>query len=152
MTAEMIDTTVAVEEVARPETMEEIRPENIPLPTDSMITVRLSDAQLHAEPVDMHAAAQDLDKATPGQNSRTSIATSSLSRPSSRSSSRSSQVSSTSNSVDWEGLERTEEQEVKDDATDEVGKGPIYSELWLTSSSQLHYCWQDWNRRTMLSQ
>ena len=132
MVAETMVTTVAVEEIAVLEEIEEIRPENVPLPTDSMITVRLSDAQLEAEPVDIQLTTQDINEAVVEQNSRTSVATSSLSRPSSRSSSSSSQASSTSNSVDWEGLERTEEQEVKDDATDEVRRTLLYLESQLT--------------------
>lgn len=99
---------------------EEIAPENVPLPTDSMITVRLSDAYLDVEPFptmesESHSYANTV--VTDHEASQTS----SLSRSSSVSSSRSSQASSSSKSVDWEGLEKTEEQEVKDDATDEVG-------------------------------
>lgn len=120
MAAEMKLATVAVEEVVMLEEVDEVRPENIPLPTDSMITVRLSDAQLQPDLASIAHSTQDLNKATVEQNSHSSIAASSTSRTSSRSSSRSSQASSISNSVDWEGLERTEEQELKDDATDEV--------------------------------
>jgi len=120
MVAEMKLATVAVEEVVMLQEVDEIRPENIPLPTDSMITVRLSDAQLQPCLESISNSTQDLNRATVEQNSHTSMAASSTSRTSSRSSSRSSQASSISNSVDWEGLERTEEQELKDDATDEV--------------------------------
>lgn len=102
---------------------EEISPENIPLPTDSMITVRLSDAQLLAEPDTFETSLDQHTPEGPEPDTTTSI-TSPGSRSSSRASSQSSRVSQTSNSnsnsVDWEGLERTEEQEVKDDATDEV--------------------------------
>lgn len=97
----------------------EIDPENVPLPTDSMITVRLSDADLAAEPALLEGVVDNEDLACVEQTTHTSTV-SSISRASSRPSSRSSQASSTSNSVDWEGLEKTEEQEVKDDATDEV--------------------------------
>ena len=128
MAADTMVTTIAVEEIAVLEEMEEVRPENVPLPTDSMITVRLSDAQLQAEPVEIQLTTEDINEAIAEQNSRTSVATSSVSRPSSRSSSSSSQASSTSNSVDWEELERTEEQEVKDDATDEVRRNLVYLE------------------------
>lgn len=127
MTAEIGTTTVAAEEAVVLEIVEETRPENIPLPTDSMITVRLSDAQLQAEPAMIHAAMQESNEHSRGQNSRTSLATSSGSTPSSRSSSRTSQASTTSNSVDWEGLEKTEQQELKDDATDEVRARPLPS-------------------------
>ncbi|KAK5077812.1 hypothetical protein LTR70_004393 [Exophiala xenobiotica] len=119
MAAEMKLASVAVEEVVMLREVDEVRPENIPLPTDSMITVRLSDAQLQPDLESISNSTQDLNKATVEQNSHTSMAASSTSRTSSRSSSRSSQASSISNSVDWEGLERTEEQELKDDATDE---------------------------------
>jgi len=92
---------------------EEVTPENIPLPTttNSMITVRLSDVQSLVDSAeeriteDSHSSDSSID-----------------SRPCSRSSTRSSQDSSTSTSVvDWEGLERSEQQEPRDDATDEVG-------------------------------
>lgn len=134
MTAQMEPSIVALEEEATVlDEMQETNPENIPLPTDSMVTVRLSDANLQAEPATFQASAQELNRAIAEQNSRTSVATSSLSRTSSRSSSGSSQASSTSNSVDWEGLERTEEQEVKDDATDEVRRlAMTCSRIWLT--------------------
>jgi len=125
MTTGTMLTAVIAEEVEEPEEMgsEEIRPENIPLPTDSMITVRLSDVQLPTHSAALQDPAQELNAAAVEQNSRTSVATS-LTRTSSRASSSSSQDSSTSNSVDWEGLERTEEQELKDDATDEVSRYP----------------------------
>lgn len=108
---------------------QEVRPENIPLPTDSMITVRLSDAQLLNEPLSVDeektdSSAVDSDAVMPTHASTGS----SISRTSSRASSRSSELSSISNSVDWEGLEKTEEQEVKDDATDEVCSHLDYSE------------------------
>lgn len=98
---------------------EDVRPENIPLPTDSMITVRLSDAQLLAETEDAEHFSEEGTSVLDRQDINTSMEIS-TSRPSSRSSSRSEPMSSTSNSVDWEGLEKTEEQELKDDATDEV--------------------------------
>lgn len=101
----------------------EVDPENVPLPTDSMITVRLSDAELAIEPAQLEEMVEDGEVQSSGQTAHTSTV-SSLSGVSSRPSSRSSQASSTSNSVDWEGLEKTEEQEVKDDATDEVGLCP----------------------------
>lgn len=108
-----------VEEETTPITEEEIRPEDIPLPRDSMITVRLSDAQLLAE---SPTTEESLDLQTPTalQHDLTATIASTSSRPSSRASSESSRISTTSNSVDWEGLEKSEEQEVKDDATDEV--------------------------------
>jgi len=131
-----------VEEVTVLDEMKEIRPENVPLPTDSMITVRLSDAQLQAEPESFQDSILNVNKTTMELNARASLAASSTSRTSTRSSSRSSQTSSVSNSVDWEGLERTEEQEVKDDATDEVKNlacDSRVSEL-LTLRSLLPYC------------
>lgn len=90
---------------------EDILPENIPLPTstDSMITVRLSDAHLTTKDSPVEDDTTDM---VPGSN---------YSRSCSRSSRRSSQSSTLSTSVDWEELEKTEEQEHKDDATDEVG-------------------------------
>lgn len=96
-------------------------PENVPLPTDSMITVRLSDAELQTEPIpaDDSASVSYANTVVSEQDAHHST-TSSVSRSSSHSSRRSSLSSSAANSVDWEGLEKTEEQEVKDDATDEV--------------------------------
>lgn len=114
--SEKVDVRVTEEEMTE---KEEIRPENIPLPTDSMITVRLSDAQLLAE---SHTFETFLEQQTPAspEPEISTIVTSPASRSSSRASSQSSRASATSNSVDWEGLEKTEEQEIKDDATDEV--------------------------------
>ncbi|KAI1629209.1 rab-GTPase-TBC domain-containing protein [Exophiala viscosa] len=85
-----------------------IEPENIPLPRSSMISVRLSDVQLQPETEELDAS------------SRTSVRQSTSSSPrSSVSSSRTSASSISMNTVDWEGLEKTEEQEARDDATDE---------------------------------
>ncbi|KAK5096001.1 hypothetical protein LTS08_007883 [Lithohypha guttulata] len=97
---------------------EEVQPENVPLPTDSMITVRLSDLDLNTHPIIVEEPVEEhpIDVVTGTAHSST---VSSLSTSSSRPSSRSSNASSTSNSVDWEGLDKTEEQEVKDEATDE---------------------------------
>ncbi|KAK4943544.1 hypothetical protein LTR10_016838 [Elasticomyces elasticus] len=86
----------------------DIEPENIPLPRSSMISVRLSEIQLQPEIEELDAS------------SRTSVRQSTPSSPrSSRSSSRTSASSLSMNTVDWEGLEKTEEQEARDDATDE---------------------------------
>ena len=84
------------------------QPERAPLPTNSMITVRLSDVQIHPNdgPSDAH------DSSSP--------ASSTASKRSSRSSASISDDSISLNSVDWEGLEKTEEQEPKDEGTDEV--------------------------------
>ncbi|KIX03424.1 uncharacterized protein Z518_06976 [Rhinocladiella mackenziei CBS 650.93] len=89
----------------------DVVPENVPLPTSSMITVRLSDIQVQA----------DFDEEPePDASQEASIPhSSSPSTRSSRSSSQTSVSSTSVNTVDWEGLEKTEEQEPKDDATDE---------------------------------
>lgn len=134
MTNEIASTSCIIEDGIN----HEIRPENIPLPTDSMVTVRLSDAQFHGEPLPIEDLAEHcgLDE---GQLGTHASLHSSISRTSSRNSSRSSQASSTSISVDWEGLEKTEEQEAKDDATDEVwyqgGRGEI--DVLIENSPQL---------------
>ena len=79
-----------------------------PLPTDSMVTVRLSDAQLH--PI--------VNDSVRNSKRRSSSVDSQSSGVSARSSNRSSTPSNTT--VDWEELEKTEEQEPRDQATDEV--------------------------------
>ena len=79
-----------------------------PLPTDSMITVRLSDAQIRPLP----------DESVRTSKRRSSSVNSQSSSASARSSTRSSTPSNTT--VDWEELEKTEEQEPRDQATDEV--------------------------------
>jgi hypothetical protein len=90
----------------------DISPENIPLPTSSMITVRLSDIQVHPD------VGEDLE---PGVSQVASLRQSiPSSTRSSRSSSQISDSSASIHSVDWEGLEKTEEQEAKDEETDEV--------------------------------
>lgn len=90
----------------------EIKPEDIPLPRSSMITVRLSDIQAPPE-LDVDAEVEASPQLSVRQSSPSSTR-------SSRSSSRTSDSSVSINSVDWEGLEKTEEQESKDGATDEV--------------------------------
>lgn len=88
----------------------DVRPEDIPLPRSSMITVRLSDIPLQPD-VD-----EELEQeASPQPSIRQSSPSSTRS---SRCSSRTSESSISLISVDWEGLEKTEEQE-KDEATDE---------------------------------
>lgn len=103
------------------EIVDDVVPENVPLTTDSMVTVRLSDACLEAESFPAIDSAPHSYAGTVVTDHDESP-TSSLSRRSSMSSSRSSQASSSAKSVDWEGLEKTEEQEIKDDATDEVSQ------------------------------
>jgi hypothetical protein len=80
-----------------------------PLPTDSMVTVRLSDAQIHTIVN---------DSVRTSKKRRSSSVNSHSSNISARSSTRSSTPSNTT--VDWEELEKTEEQEPRDQATDEV--------------------------------
>jgi len=88
----------------------DVKPEDIPLPRSSMITVRLSDIQVHPD-VDEELGQDASPQPSIHQSSPSSTR-------SSRSSSRTSESSISLISVDWEGLEKTEEQE-KDDATDE---------------------------------
>lgn len=91
---------------------DEISPEDVPLPRSSMITVRLSEVSVLSD------LDEDLDLKAPQDNG-----TPESSPPSTRSSRSSSQTSGSSislNSVNWEGLEKTEEQEPRDEATDEV--------------------------------
>jgi hypothetical protein len=78
------------------------------LPTDSMVTVRLSDA--HIQPT-----VRDSVRTSKRRSSSANSHTSSISA---RSSTRSSTPSNTT--VDWEELEKTEEQEPRDQASDEV--------------------------------
>lgn len=99
---------------------EEIAPENIPLPTDSMVTVRLSDALLlQSESLQQDETEPTYELEEPQLDQHRSPSTASF-RSSNSSSARSSSSSSRSNSVDWEELEKTEEQEPKDECTDEV--------------------------------
>ena len=86
-----------------------IRLDDKPVSTDSMVTVRLS--ELH-EPKDT----LDSEQINSGPPSR---ASSVMSRSSGRSST-STEDSLRDRSVDWEELEKTEEQEPKDEDTDEV--------------------------------
>jgi len=81
---------------------------NSPLPTDSMVTVRLSDAQIN--PVSNDSVRNSTRRSSSANSHSSSI--------SARSSTRSSTPSNTT--VDWEELEKTEEQEPRDQATDEV--------------------------------
>lgn len=101
---------IEIVEVAKLEIVEEeLSPENVPLPTDSMITVRLSS--------DTTQSQSDVDSVKE-MNVRDSIM-SDVSGTLSQSS-EASQDSTTTTSVNWEDLEKSEEQEPKDEATDEV--------------------------------
>lgn len=90
----------------------DISPENVPLPRSSMITVRLSEVDL--EPVIDAISEQD------GTQDPSAPQSSPSSTRSSRSSSQTSDSSTSIDTVDWEELDKTEEQEPKDDASDEV--------------------------------
>ena len=79
-------------------------------PTNSMVTVRLSDVQIHPE-VKVDVADPD-DRFSTRSVSATSEASSS--------SSNSHNEIMSMESVDWDGLEKTEEQERCEDNTDEV--------------------------------
>jgi hypothetical protein len=97
----------------------EIQPEDIPLPTptNSMITVRLSDCQSYKErpasetPYDSR---RDSGHSIPSRPRSISLASSRHSSPTS------SPDSGSLSPVDWDVLEKTEEQEPKDEGTDEV--------------------------------
>ncbi len=104
----------------------DVKPEDIPLPRSSMITVRLSDIQVHPD-VDEELGQDASPQPSIHQSSPSSTR-------SSRSSSRTSESSISLISVDWEGLEKTEEQE-KDDATDEVRSGIEMVRTSVNSSS-----------------
>ena len=91
-----------------------IRLDDKPVSTDSMVTVRLS--ELH-EPKDT----LDSEETNNGPPSR---ASSVLSRASGRSS-MSTEDSLQDRSVDWEELEKTEEQEPKDEDTDDVSANVV---------------------------
>lgn len=86
-----------------------VRVDDKPVSTDSMVTVRLSELQ---EPKDI----LDSEQINSGPPSR---ASSVMSRSSVRSST-STEDSLRDRSVDWEELEKTEEQEPKGEDTDEV--------------------------------
>ena len=78
--------------------------------TNSMVTVRLSDVQIHPE-----VEAQVADP-----NERFSTRSASIASKTSSSSTNSHNETMSMESVDWEGLEKTEEQERCEDGTDEV--------------------------------
>ena len=79
-------------------------------PTNSMVTVRLSDVQIHPE--------VEVDMADPDNGFSTRSV--SASSKTSSSSSNSHNETMSLESVDWDGLEKTEEQERCEDNTDEV--------------------------------
>jgi hypothetical protein len=95
------------------------------LPTDSMVTVRLSDAQI--QPIVNHSARA---------SKRSSSVNSNASNVSARSSTRSSTPSNTT--VDWEELEKSEEQEPRDQTTDEVCWKVV--PIWRQVLTQPVYC------------
>ena len=110
-----------------------------PLPTDSMVTVRLSDAQIH--PVSN-------DSVRNSRRRRSSSANSHSSSISTRSSTRSSTPSNTT--VDWEELEKTEQQEPRDQATDEVClRSPTNCVTSTNADSPPPSSWLAWNRRML---
>jgi hypothetical protein len=115
---------------------------NSPLPTDSMVTVRLSDAQTH--PVSNDSARNSRRRSSSTKSHSSSI--------SAISSTRSSTPSNTT--VDWEELEKTEEQEPRDQATDEVclgnptnyvtsaNAGSLPLSSWLVWSERMLHWWK----------
>lgn len=86
-------------------------PDGVPLPTASMVTVRPSDDPSQLSSVDVVEKDEKL---------RGSIISGRTRSRTLSGSSATSRGSDTTTSVDWEGLEKTEQQEPKDDATDEV--------------------------------
>jgi hypothetical protein len=89
----------------------EVEPENVPLPRSSMVSVRLSEIPFDPD-LDIIDERDALGASIPCSgppSTRTS-----------RSSSRTSESSLSINSVNWEDLEKTEEQQARDDAKDEV--------------------------------
>jgi hypothetical protein len=119
-----------------------LEPEDVPLPRSSMVSVRLSDI-----PFD-----PDLDIISEREPSQV-VSTPRSDGPSTRTSRASSQTSESSismHSVNWEGLEKTEEQERKDEDTDEVRTCSTI--MWnnpLTSFRSQHYFWLDSRKKTL---
>jgi hypothetical protein len=73
---------------------------------------------------------------------------SNASNTSARSSASSSAPSNTT--VDWEELEKTEEQEPRDETTDEVcWKNCTNFAIGADITSLLPFCWLDWNKRML---
>lgn len=95
-----------------PDLKSDVEPENVPLPRSSMVSVRLSDIPFDPDldVIDEHDVPEASLPRTDPPSTRTS-----------RSSSRTSESSRSIDSVNWEDLEKTEEQEARDDAADEVG-------------------------------
>ncbi|OQU99435.1 Rab-GTPase-TBC domain-containing protein isoform 1 [Cladophialophora immunda] len=96
---------------AIPEGGSDIEPENVPLPRSSMVSVRLSDIPFDPD-LDIIGERDISQEASQPRSGPPSTRTS-------RSSSHTSESSISLNSVNWEGLEKTEEQVHKDEATDE---------------------------------
>lgn len=120
----------------------EVEPENVPLPRSSMVSVRLSDI-----PFD-----PDLDIIDEREIPReVSVPRSSPSSTrSSRSSSQTSESSLSIDSVNWEGLEKTEEQEPKDDGTDEVSLVVQRTSNTTNKLSSPRPCyWHVWRKRML---
>ena len=97
----------------------ETQPEDVRLPTSSLISVRLSAYMANKEASPPR---------TPRESPRISVASSGSSTPTSSSD------SGSFSPVDWEGLEKTEEQEPRDEGTDEVC--PMYDVSICCSQSQ----------------
>ena len=111
---------------------------NSPLPTDSMVTVRLSDAQIHPVSNDSVRNSRRRSSSTKSHSSSTSVG----------SSTRSSTPSNTT--VDWEELERTEEQEPRDQATDEVCLRSPTNDVTSTNADSLPpSSWLAWSERML---
>jgi hypothetical protein len=114
------------------------RTDSDPVPTDSMVTIRLSDNQSAGaqEKFSIDTAIANNEKvievdtwdpsattspvAESCQSPVETLCSGSPSTPRSRSNSNASGSPTTSTSVDWEGLEKTEEQEPRDEGTDDV--------------------------------
>lgn len=118
-----------------------------PLPTDSMVTVRLS--VHHPEPLPKPNIFPELESLAARRASQISLQ-SSIS--SSSSSSHDGMTSPTSSgSVDWEELEKTEEQEPRDEGTDDVSRlKATHLRQHAKLYSPLLFSLLAWNKRIML--
>ena len=107
-----------------------------PLPTDSMVTVRLSDVQIYSE---VGVADQSPRGRSASESSHTT----------GHSSSASEESMSPTASVDWAELEKTEKQEPKSEGADEVWQSIPWRRSVIDMSSQPPCFSLVWSRKTL---
>lgn len=111
--------------------------------TNSMVSIRLSD-------VEIHPGVEDVVEDAVDPNKTFSSCSASITSKTSSSSSNDRDEAMSLELVDWEGLEK-EEQERCEDSKDEVGQQSAFENTMADTYRLLHYSWRSSNKQTQPS-